>query len=345
MKKILLFIALIGGVTIFQTTTAQVTVNANSVVSFSSQYGNPDWAATQALGAPNTATCNDLITAWASQFADGGTEFLELGIPTVTGATKIVVYETYNPGAIELIEVRNQTSTAWVTVYTAVAAVNPTCPNNLTINFAALGFPIDRVRITLNSNAVSGWNEIDAIAVTGASILPLDLISFSAKQVGGDVLLQWVTENEINNDKFEIESSNEGRNFSSIATVKANNTGGKNNYQILDKTIWNVEARYYRLKQIDINKKAVYSNTIKLTTKAGNNVITVFPNPVHDVINITGIQKITDVQLLDGTGKLVNQWKTTAAAISLPAKNLAAGVYTLRLVAADKTTTKKIILQ
>jgi Secretion system C-terminal sorting domain len=343
MKKSLLIFLFIF-ITFINLTTAQVTVNATNVVSFSSQYNNPNWAATQALGAPNTATCGDIATAWASQFADGGTEFLELGIPTVNGATKIEIFETFNPGAVELVEVRNQLSGVWSTVYTAVAAPNLTCPNTLAVNFAALGFAIDRVRITSNSNAVSGWNEIDAIAVTGASILALDLISFSAKQVGNNVLLQWITENEIDNDKFEIESSTTGRNFATVGTVIANNTGGRNNYQLVDNTIWDGSTKFYRLKQIDKNKKIVYSNTIKLNAKAGA-VITVFPNPVHDVINITGVQKVTDIQLVDVTGKLVNQWKTSAAAISLPAKNLAPGIYTLRLVASDKTISKKIILQ
>ena len=53
----------------------------------------------------------------------------------------------------------------------------------------------------------------------GNSALPLDLISFTGKLVNNVAVLNWKTDNEVNNSHFEIERSPDGRNYSMVGKV------------------------------------------------------------------------------------------------------------------------------
>src|SRR3954447_977683 len=75
----------------------------SNVISFSSQYSPSNWSAAQALGAPNTPGCGDIITAWASSSADGQREFLELGFSIHGEASRVRIFQTLAAGAIDTV--------------------------------------------------------------------------------------------------------------------------------------------------------------------------------------------------------------------------------------------------
>jgi hypothetical protein len=142
---------------------------ANSVIGVSSEW-NPetsDWNAIQALGVPDTYPRHgDISTAWASATSGDQREFLELGFPATSPAAEIRIYETYNPGAVDLVQVRDAGNQTWHTVWTGNAVEAPKEARLLTVTFADPGFAIDGVRLELDSPAVPGWNEIDAVGIT-----------------------------------------------------------------------------------------------------------------------------------------------------------------------------------
>src|SRR5205085_7994565 len=59
-----------------------------------------NWGPEQATGEPDTMMAGDIVTAWASLTQDGEDEWLlmEYAEPVVPKA--VMVYETYNPGAL-----------------------------------------------------------------------------------------------------------------------------------------------------------------------------------------------------------------------------------------------------
>jgi hypothetical protein len=57
----------------------------------SSEYGNPDWAAHQATGAPDTPECGDLVSAWAS-YDQYTVEWLEVGYATPVVPSEVNIY-------------------------------------------------------------------------------------------------------------------------------------------------------------------------------------------------------------------------------------------------------------
>lgn len=136
---------------------------ATSVIASSSEYSPTNWSAQMAIGPANVyPSFGDHTLAWASESADGQVEFLELAVPggRIGG---IEVYETFNPGAItsiETISVHGERNL----VYNQ-AAVAKTGSSLLDIDFNCTREAVVAVRITVDSAAVPGWNEIDAVAV------------------------------------------------------------------------------------------------------------------------------------------------------------------------------------
>lgn len=131
----------------------------------SSQYGDKDWAAGQATGAPNTKECGDFTTAWASSSAQG-VDWLEVNYATPVTPTQINIYETFNPGSIIKVEVRD-TGGKYHTIFTATPAAVSECPRVLTIDVKDISVQVSAVRISLDQTNSASWNEIDAVELVG----------------------------------------------------------------------------------------------------------------------------------------------------------------------------------
>ena len=69
----------------------------------STEYGNPEWAASQATGAPNVTECGDNTSAWASAVANT-VDWLDLTYATPVKPYEIDIYQTDNPGQIVKVE-------------------------------------------------------------------------------------------------------------------------------------------------------------------------------------------------------------------------------------------------
>lgn len=142
---------------------------AAGVISFSSEFAaSPgNFSAARATGAPNAGyDCSTDGNAWASLQADNQREFLELSYAYPAYINRVRIYQNENPGAVDTVYLRNANTGAWVQLYSATATAKP-CPQNvlLELNFTKTTYPVDAIRIALNSPAVPDWNEIDAIGI------------------------------------------------------------------------------------------------------------------------------------------------------------------------------------
>jgi hypothetical protein len=134
----------------------------------SSEYGSDNYGSLQATGAPNVPSYADDGRAWASASADNQEEWLELTYAKAVHATGVCVRQTFNPGAIKQIELYDETGQGHE-VWSGVdpARGQPTDITWFGIQFSATSFKTQRVRITFDSPAVKGWNEIDAVQLIG----------------------------------------------------------------------------------------------------------------------------------------------------------------------------------
>ena len=135
----------------------------------SSEYSDPDWAATQATGEPDTmvTSCEDLETAWASSGSDT-VEWLELGFDTPVVPTEINIIQTHSPDQVVQVEVID-TGGAYHTVYTGEPEnLWELCPYTLSVPITDMDVAVDGIKITIDQSVIdTSWNEIDAVELVG----------------------------------------------------------------------------------------------------------------------------------------------------------------------------------
>jgi hypothetical protein len=157
---------------------------ADSVISASSQGSAGAYSAGKALGTPDVYPDYGLNgNAWASSSPDGGREYLVLHFPNAAPVNFIDIYETFNPGAIDTIFVKDP-SAGYVNVYTSTATAAAKTARKNRITFPLTAFNVSEVRIAINSNAVSGFNSIDAVGI-GQLTTPATFSNYT--WTGGDV--------------------------------------------------------------------------------------------------------------------------------------------------------------
>ncbi|MFN9411852.1 MAG: beta strand repeat-containing protein, partial [Pirellula sp.] len=153
-----------------RTLTSDVTQWANSVIAYSSQYSASGWSAAQVLGAPNVALPSDNGLAWAPQPANGSTEFITVGFATGVNATGFSIRESLSMGCVSKVELLDSTG-VYNTVFNSTSdgpdGGNPTSPAvyDFTRTFSATSYLAVGMRVTVNTNNSSDWEELDAIGL------------------------------------------------------------------------------------------------------------------------------------------------------------------------------------
>ncbi|HEY5408117.1 MAG TPA: T9SS type A sorting domain-containing protein [Ginsengibacter sp.] len=118
------------------------------------------------------------------------------------------------------------------------------------------------------------------------AILPITLIDFNGNYIEDEVLLNWQASNEQNLKRYIIERKNSYNNFSEIgAKYATGNSTTISRYNFLD-TKPDPDKNFYRLKLINNDNTYSYSKTILLTGRQSKPQVTVYPNPVKDLLNI-----------------------------------------------------------
>ncbi|MEW4527407.1 bZIP transcription factor [Maioricimonas sp. JC845] len=123
------------------------------------------WGTEQLLGEPDTMAAGDIQTAWASLTPDGKREWIIVGYADAVSARTISIHETYNPGAVDRVTAFDPDGNEVV----AWEGEDPTPKGSgkgISVIPVRLDFPVRQFKIYIDSPAVSGWNEIDAVGLT-----------------------------------------------------------------------------------------------------------------------------------------------------------------------------------
>lgn len=126
------------------------------------------WAPDQLTAKPDVEHYGDDGKAWASLEQDKGLEWVKLTYPKAVFATEVRVRQTYNPGAIikvELIDDNGKSHTVWEGVDKTKYEKDKI--QYLKVSFDKTTYKTKIVKITLATNSVPGWNEIDAVQLVG----------------------------------------------------------------------------------------------------------------------------------------------------------------------------------
>ena len=207
----------------------------------------------------------------------------------------------------------------------------------------------DKITVLYDGSSFTG-TEIYSQVVSPDGVLPVNLKSFNALVRNQKVHLSWNTVSEINNDYFQIERSEDGKHFSAIAKVigKGNSTSVQT-YGFIDQPLVSGQQDlYYRIKQVDKDGAAKYSETVSVKlADLHAPVISVYPNPASSFVNIElgESRNRFSYKLFDVNGKLVNSNTAEGSRTTVELGSLNSGVYFIQILSGDVKTTKKLIKQ
>lgn len=221
---------------------------------------------------------------------------------------------------------------------------------------------IDPTDVNIVWNAVASRWEVtfDVTGFGGFTVqsiftaLPINLTAFSGRLINNDVLLQWETASETQNDYFEVEKSADGVLYTAIARIPGNNGNMVQKYSIADKEALHAMAPklFYRLKIVSTSGQAEYSHIVIITANNSSvPVISVTPNPFTTNVMISAQMpevtrlaiKVTNVtgQLLKSEYVNVGKGQTVFPVSGM--WQLDHGVYLLSVTYNGQTHTYKLI--
>ncbi|MBL0105600.1 MAG: T9SS type A sorting domain-containing protein [Bacteroidetes bacterium] len=139
---------------------------ASSVIAVSSEYGSVEWGAIQLLGAPDVyPNYGDIESSWSPGGWDDPDEYFELGYTHPIPINYIDIYETFGPGTVDSVYVKNPGTGLFELVYSATPQYAGDTATILHITFPMTTFPVSEIRVSLETAAVEGWNDFDAVGI------------------------------------------------------------------------------------------------------------------------------------------------------------------------------------
>jgi len=177
------------------------------------------------------------------------------------------------------------------------------------------------------------------------NILPVTGLSLSGKWKNNAAELNWTTLAEYNNHYFNIERkyANEN-NFVTVGKKNSLHADGNSQspsyYHSIDPASDNRGAIFYRLRQVDIDGKFSYSNTISI----GPDAAKVFIEKIYPTVTVqqsiyveVGNMNLhqMEISLYDMTGRVLLKKKLKYESQLLQLPTLTAGVYQLRFLSGE----------
>jgi len=187
-------------------------------------------------------------------------------------------------------------------------------------------------------------DNITANTTINGSGLPVELLYFNNSVASNQVVLNWATSSETNNDFFTIERSTDGVSFEIIATISgAGNSNSILTYHFADENPINGTS-YYRLKQTDFDGKFEYVGTVACKFNSENSTTFTLVNSIvtdNISINLSGESGIYTVAIYSYSGQKVFEsdysLDNSYTNLSIPF-SAEKGYYFLRILASDGTS-------
>ena len=166
-----------------------------------------------------------------------------------------------------------------------------------------------------------------AYTISWTGVLPVLLQSFTVADNGNcAVIFSWKTATESNLGSFIIEQSANGIDFASKATVSPSNNAAGKSYS-LSQNQDRPGITYYRLKIVGADGTITYSSVVKFSSDCNKVVITVSPNPVRDIVKVSGVQNGNTITVISNTGAKLQTKKVSSTTEMLNLSSYAQGIY------------------
>jgi hypothetical protein len=186
---------------------------------------------------------------------------------------------------------------------------------------------------------------IEEAVVLLPQTLAITLGDISASNEGNRNRVTWNTLLEDKGDRFEVEKSIDGRNFTKLTSLPAR--GFASSYTVFDDQP--VEGRnYYRLKTHDVAGSKLSKTVSAVVLKNNEFAINAFPNPVKNQLNINihgTIARGAGISISNAMGSVVKQYNITSNRVVINFTNYPAGTYLIKYTDNNRSEVIKIIKQ
>lgn len=188
------------------------------------------------------------------------------------------------------------------------------------------------------------------------AVVPVKDIDITAmRNTDQTITVTWKVVDETEMDNYTVERSSNGRDFVTVGNIiPRDNNGGTPSYVFADRTA-TAAGFYYRIKGTGKNGFLLYSKTVYVDALDKEMMYTVYPNPVTGKIMHIRFGSNTggdyNIQLINDAGQTVCNKTVFVNAgggnLSIDIdKTLAAGVYQLRVVQAERiVNTQPLFIQ
>jgi hypothetical protein len=219
--------------------------------------------------------------------------------------------------------------------------------NNAAISLGAGGVLEGRALST--TGAVSIYGSLAYILPGGGTILPIGLISFTGFCDNQNILLNWRSVTETNNNYYTVERSAEQKTWLVIGTVQgAGNSMVAHSYTYTDRLP--IESNsFYRLKQTDFDGNTNYGNIIQVKNcgEDDSHNITLYPNPSasgkFELLYSGDKSQFSSIEIFNALGEKVYGSSNLQTAFDLSDKS--SGVYFVQVRSSSKTFNLKVLVK
>lgn len=177
--------------------------------------------------------------------------------------------------------------------------------------------------------------------------LPIKLLSFDGVYNNGHVDLTWKTGKEVNNKGFYVQRSTNSIDWEDLEFVSSLGEDG-NSSELLLYTTKDEQPAYginlYRLKQVDFDVKFEYSGIVKIQVSK-EQLYAIYPNPATSEVTVSGLNKGTEVQLFNMSGKMVFSTEADKSKLSLNISTYTSGTYVIVIIDAIGQQSYKLVIE
>jgi hypothetical protein len=176
--------------------------------------------------------------------------------------------------------------------------------------------------VVVNSADGTGGSNGDVIYAKtfGATVLPVKWLYTKVNTTTNENIIEWATASEKNNSHFDIEKSDNLREWRSIGRIDGKgNSDEINHYKFSDEE---KTAAYYRVKQTDFDGSFAYSSAVFAAVNDG--IRELIYKPESKLIEVTGTHHSQTLQILKHNGTLV---KTIIGEDKIDVADFIPGVY------------------
>jgi hypothetical protein len=172
--------------------------------------------------------------------------------------------------------------------------------------------------------------------------LPITLATFEGRLSDKGVVLEWTTLSELNFDRFDVENSSTGKEFTKIGSVQGHGTTNISHDYSFEDTMPFDGVNYYRLKSVDLDGAFELSKIVAVSFTSDDKIL-VSPNPAdgNAVRLFVGVVPGSSdrIVIYNNVGIAITEANNIRRGIMTLDKQLEPGIYMLSYSGETKSTT------